>query len=406
MKLLLQPVPTRQRRALLRAAGIRKIDSLEKDECRDIRTSREFCGCSCKGYCDPDTCSCSQGGIKCQVDRLHFPCGCSRDGCANPSGRMEFNPVRVRTHFIHTLMRIELEKKQQIDEEDDKVVHSMSNKRVHWNLPSSSRDERQRTGLDLYSFRDDNLDLPTTSKVTQQEINPFHFHPPSTGFQTSIESYHDVTSKYQSSHFPSTFSFSTPQSLTNFSPYNSIYSQDLTASKDVNPYKNICEGFLQQTSDNFTNYTSVRDCETKLNDTIASTYTNLHTVCSTNSRLEPFSELLQGRYPIMPLTISTETFDNASQENTLLPTSSSLDFSVEEGEDGGVECESGRGDKIAEEMFTTPSTVDDNDDNDKTSNEQNEDVLTQQSITVNNNDECDENFGEIIKKSMVETVSA
>jgi len=44
----LQPVPTRQRRLLLRAAGIRKIDMVEKDECREIRTSREFCGCDCK----------------------------------------------------------------------------------------------------------------------------------------------------------------------------------------------------------------------------------------------------------------------------------------------------------------------------------------------------------------------
>ncbi|RZF32147.1 hypothetical protein LSTR_LSTR004010 [Laodelphax striatellus] len=113
----LQPVPTRQRRALLRAAGVHKIDSLEKDECRDIRTSREFCGCACKVYCDPDTCDCSQAGIKCQVDRLNFPCGCSRDGCANSSGRIEFNPVRVRTHFIHTLMRLELEKKQNQEEE-------------------------------------------------------------------------------------------------------------------------------------------------------------------------------------------------------------------------------------------------------------------------------------------------
>lgn len=63
----LQPVPTRQRRVLLRESGVRKIDSLEKDECRDIRTSREFCGCSCKSYCDPDSCSCAQAGIKCQV---------------------------------------------------------------------------------------------------------------------------------------------------------------------------------------------------------------------------------------------------------------------------------------------------------------------------------------------------
>lgn len=109
----LQPVPTRQRRAMLRASGVRKIDSCEKDDCRDIRTSREFCGCDCKIHCDPETCACSQAGIKCQVDRLSFPCGCTRDGCGNLSGRIEFNPLRVRTHFIHTLMRIELEKKQQ-----------------------------------------------------------------------------------------------------------------------------------------------------------------------------------------------------------------------------------------------------------------------------------------------------
>ncbi|BES88586.1 cysteine-serine-rich nuclear protein [Nesidiocoris tenuis] len=113
----LQPVPTRQRRALLRASGVRKIDTEEKDECRDIRSSREFCGCACKGYCDPDTCECSQAGIKCQVDRQSFPCGCTHDGCANSSGRIEFNPMRVRTHFIHTMMRLEMEKKREHEEE-------------------------------------------------------------------------------------------------------------------------------------------------------------------------------------------------------------------------------------------------------------------------------------------------
>ncbi|KAK7872316.1 hypothetical protein R5R35_002768 [Gryllus longicercus] len=129
----LQPVPTRQRRALLRAAGVRKIDSLEKDECRDIRSSREFCGCGCKVYCDPDTCSCSQAGIKCQVDRLNFPCGCTRDGCANSSGRIEFNPVRVRTHFIHTLMRLELEKKQKLEVEDESPsTKPPQQSRVQW----------------------------------------------------------------------------------------------------------------------------------------------------------------------------------------------------------------------------------------------------------------------------------
>lgn len=112
----LQPVTTRQRRALLKAAGVRKIDSTEKDECRVIRTSREVCGCTCRGYCDPDTCACSQAGIKCQVDRPNFPCGCTQDGCANVVGRVEFNPARVRTHFIHTIMRLNLENKASEDQ--------------------------------------------------------------------------------------------------------------------------------------------------------------------------------------------------------------------------------------------------------------------------------------------------
>ena len=107
----LQPVPIKQRRALLRSSGVRRIDSFEKEECRDIRASREFCGCNCRVYCDPETCQCSVAGIKCQVDRMSFPCGCSRDGCGNANGRVEFNPLRVRTHFIHTLMRLEMERK-------------------------------------------------------------------------------------------------------------------------------------------------------------------------------------------------------------------------------------------------------------------------------------------------------
>lgn len=51
--------------------------------------------------------------FKLQVDRHNFPCGCSREGCGNSYGRIEFNPIRVRTHFIHTLMRLEIEKRQQ-----------------------------------------------------------------------------------------------------------------------------------------------------------------------------------------------------------------------------------------------------------------------------------------------------
>lgn len=108
----LQPVPVSQRRALLRASGVRKIETSEKEECREIRISRESCGCDCQVYCNPEICACYLAGIKCQVDRMSFPCGCSRDGCNNDNGRIEFNPIRVRTHFIHTIMKIEMEKKQ------------------------------------------------------------------------------------------------------------------------------------------------------------------------------------------------------------------------------------------------------------------------------------------------------
>jgi len=47
----MKPVPTRQRRALLRESGIGKIETSEKDDCRQIRVSRESCGCSCQVSC-------------------------------------------------------------------------------------------------------------------------------------------------------------------------------------------------------------------------------------------------------------------------------------------------------------------------------------------------------------------
>ncbi|XP_076851659.1 cysteine/serine-rich nuclear protein 3 [Brachyhypopomus gauderio] len=106
----LQPLTTKKRRALLRASGVKKIDVEEKHELRAIRVSREDCGCDCRLFCDPETCACSLAGIKCQVDRMSFPCGCTKEGCSNAAGRIEFNPIRVRTHFLHTIMKLELEK--------------------------------------------------------------------------------------------------------------------------------------------------------------------------------------------------------------------------------------------------------------------------------------------------------
>lgn len=153
----LQPVTTRQRRALLRAAGIRKIEGYEKDECRDIRTSREFCGCACKGTCNPENCSCSLAGIKCQVDRLNFPCGCTREGCSNTTGRIEFNPVRVRTHFIQTLMRIGLEKKNEENQEAVKRHWAAHNTNTPPCVPNSTYDRNRCISQNERLLRDVNL---------------------------------------------------------------------------------------------------------------------------------------------------------------------------------------------------------------------------------------------------------
>ncbi|XP_072253195.1 cysteine/serine-rich nuclear protein 3 [Leuresthes tenuis] len=109
----LQPLTTKKRRALLRTSGVKKIDVEEKHELRTIRISREDCGCDCRVFCDPETCACSIAGIKCQVDRMSFPCGCTKEGCSNSTGRVEFNPIRVRTHFLHTIMKLELEKSRE-----------------------------------------------------------------------------------------------------------------------------------------------------------------------------------------------------------------------------------------------------------------------------------------------------
>ncbi|CAL8268677.1 unnamed protein product [Lota lota] len=109
----LQPLTTKKRRALLRSSGVKKIEVEEKHELRAIRASREDCGCDCRVFCDPETCACSVAGIKCQVDRMAFPCGCTKEGCSNAAGRVEFNPIRVRTHFLHTIMKLELEKSRE-----------------------------------------------------------------------------------------------------------------------------------------------------------------------------------------------------------------------------------------------------------------------------------------------------
>nr|XP_033787614.1 cysteine/serine-rich nuclear protein 1 isoform X2 [Geotrypetes seraphini]XP_033787615.1 cysteine/serine-rich nuclear protein 1 isoform X2 [Geotrypetes seraphini] len=115
----LHPYSAKKRRTLLKGVGVKKIDKEEKRELNSIRLSREDCGCSCQEICEPETCGCSLAGIKCQMDHTSFPCGCTKDGCGNTEGRIEFNQARVQTHYIHTIMRLELEEKQQSSERDE-----------------------------------------------------------------------------------------------------------------------------------------------------------------------------------------------------------------------------------------------------------------------------------------------
>ncbi|XP_047357850.1 AT-rich interactive domain-containing protein 4B isoform X2 [Vespa velutina] len=393
----LQPVPTWQRRALLRAAGVRRIDAVEKDECRDIRASREHCGCGCKGYCDPESCPCSRANVKCQVDRAGFPCGCTRDGCANSSGRIEFNPVRVRTHFIHTLMRLELEKKQREEEgTDHEGTDNQNNKSgplrdinlgslidnsnteacitgggfttLHYenhdagNGSSNCQPEVPGTredSLDLYAIRDDcypNEDTVDGTQSGQRKLHPEFsqafqtFSGQTAGAnmnfqQTAYQDYQAYTNLPSTSRVQFQPQFQPVPGSPGFSHY-AVYGQDGTSVQDS------CQVHPGQHSSNY-------EANFAQDESTGSQYTNLNSVQPMNGgvqqigKLEPFSELLSGRYSyygeIEPQAHGTY-HGNANKE----------------------------GDK------------------DQTTNEQ-------QSEST---EECDENFGEIIKKSMVETVSA
>ncbi|XP_033342404.2 AXIN1 up-regulated 1 isoform X5 [Megalopta genalis] len=392
----LQPVPTWQRRALLRAAGVRRIDAVEKDECRDIRASREHCGCGCKGYCDPESCPCSRANVKCQVDRAGFPCGCTRDGCANNSGRIEFNPVRVRTHFIHTLMRLELEKKQR--EEEDGTDHDASDNQngrsplreinlgsvmenrntescltgggfttLHYenhdagdggpncqpDVPGAREDS-----LDLYAIRDDCYPSEDTVDGTQGPQRKLHPEF-SQAFQTfsgqsgaGVNFQQPAYQDYQPyANLPSTSrvqfqpQFQAVPGTPGFSHYAS-YGQDAATTLQEN-----CQVHPGQ-------HASAYEAAFAQDETTGSQYTNLnsvqpHAALQQMGKLEPFSELLSGRY---------------SYYGEMEPPAAHGTYHA----NGKVEAEKSQGN-------------------------------AQQSEAA---EECDENFGEIIKKSMVETVSA
>lgn len=168
----LQPYSSKQRQAVLLAAGVKRIDKEEKRQLHTLRLSREICGCDCQGFCEPESCACSLAGIKCQVDRFNFPCGCSQDGCGNSQGRVEFDSRRVRTHYIHTIMRLGLERRLKHEPQSPKdqnhvqVEEPSSKNCASLNLPEKSCPFG-------FSFDDEDSNLP----LTIPNMNSFSFIP-------------------------------------------------------------------------------------------------------------------------------------------------------------------------------------------------------------------------------------
>ncbi|XP_073486117.1 cysteine/serine-rich nuclear protein 1 isoform X2 [Aquarana catesbeiana] len=165
--------PPKKRRALLKSEGVKKIDKTEKYELNEIRKSREQCGCDCQDFCDPETCSCYLAGIKCQRDHSTFPCGCTKDGCGNPNGRVEFNSSRVQTHFIHTVMKLELEEQNQNNESHDEPDVTCS----------EHLDSFECSSLEDSDEEDDNRTVPTTTTTSTSSStsnsaasSPYHFN--------------------------------------------------------------------------------------------------------------------------------------------------------------------------------------------------------------------------------------
>lgn len=154
----LQPYSSKQRQAILLAAGVKRVDKEEKRQLHTLRISRETCGCDCQGFCEPESCACSLAGIKCQVDRFNFPCSCSLDGCGNTQGRVVFDSRRVRTHHMHTIMKLELER------------------RLKYELPFSKDQSKVQKdsinspiGLSFEEDRDDCLTIPSSFTLIPEQ---------------------------------------------------------------------------------------------------------------------------------------------------------------------------------------------------------------------------------------------
>lgn len=415
----LQPVPTRQRRALLRAAGVRKIEGYEKDECRDIRTSREFCGCACKGSCDPNTCSCSIAGIKCQVDRLNFPCGCTRDCCKNTTGRIEFNPVRVRTHFIHTLMRLGLERKNEeaakrqwtevrkpcissyesercLGQDDgllrdvnltprvevESCVNSGSFSNVHCEMSNNANQSNTHENVYMYNAETshgnmtDNVSHLEETRSINSHIDPYTssiLQSKPTYATNNLVNFNQSQSNTQ--HFPCdlNYTYGLHQENHQFKGIQSFSAssfEEFAHSSQMSMFNHYghmyVPEYLPKSNPNITDHSAL-NYQTMSTSPYNSTYKNMSDIANENKDGEShYTTLMSLPYPRSTKLETVDSDENWFSHNTLL----NLDHGDQTTQDGA---------DLQPQMLTTPadSTISD----------------------------TTENFGELIKKTMVESVT-
>lgn len=97
---ILNPI---ERRDKLTECGVIEIDESESKEIKQIKKSREICGCKCTQLgvqCGTnELCTCFSNGIGCQLDKTKFPCDCTVRKCKNPFGLKRFDQKSVLKHY-------------------------------------------------------------------------------------------------------------------------------------------------------------------------------------------------------------------------------------------------------------------------------------------------------------------
>eukprot|EP00061_Rhincodon_typus_P018984 g48395.t1 len=179
-----QPYPAKKRHMLLKAAGVKKIDREEKRELNAIRIQHaesadlgaypRLVAISQLGLSMPSCCYFNP-----MMDRMSFPCGCTKDGCGNTMGRIEFNSARVQTHFIHTIMKLDLEQRQSNGENkngESDMAHLENPQHYGYSADKATFQDRSASLMPAFPFSeesDDSEDNSCSSDMTDSSLSNY-----------------------------------------------------------------------------------------------------------------------------------------------------------------------------------------------------------------------------------------